>query len=40
VADRIAAVRAIVNPDKLRHIENSGNFGVWLKRLKQLPPSG
>jgi RNA polymerase sigma-70 factor (TIGR02957 family) len=30
VTDRIAAVRSIVNPDKLRHIPGAGDFGRWL----------
>ena len=29
---RIRAVRSIVNPDKLRHLPNSVDFGAWLRR--------
>ena len=33
VADgRIQAVRAVVNPDKLRHVAGAGDFGAWLRR--------
>lgn len=32
VDGRIAAVRSVVNPDKLRHVPNAGNFGEWLRR--------
>jgi RNA polymerase sigma-70 factor (ECF subfamily) len=33
VADsRIVAVRAIVNPDKLRHVPGVADFGEWLRR--------
>ncbi len=28
---RIVAVRAVVNPEKLRHIEGAGDFGRWLR---------
>lgn len=31
VDNRIAAIRSVVNPEKLRHIENSGDFGAWLR---------
>ena len=30
VDNRIAAIRAVVNPDKLRHLAGAGNFGEWL----------
>lgn len=31
---RIAAVRAVVNPEKLRHIPNHGDLGEWLARMR------
>jgi RNA polymerase sigma-70 factor (ECF subfamily) len=30
--DRITAVRAIVNPDKLRHVPGAADLGEWLRR--------
>ena len=33
IGDTITAVRAIVNPDKLRHFGNILDFGTWLKGL-------
>jgi RNA polymerase sigma-70 factor (TIGR02957 family) len=35
--ERITAVRAVVNPDKLRHIEGAADFGDWLRRGKAAP---
>jgi RNA polymerase sigma-70 factor (TIGR02957 family) len=35
--DRITAVRSIVNPDKLRHLANAGNFGEWLASGRSEP---
>jgi RNA polymerase sigma-70 factor (ECF subfamily) len=32
IGDTITAVRAIVNPDKLRHFGNTMDFGAWLRR--------
>ena len=34
VDDRIAAIRAVVNPDKLRHLGNTEDFGKWLASKK------
>lgn len=30
--DGVAAVRSVVNPDKLRHIPGAADFGEWLRR--------
>lgn len=32
VDGQIAAVRSVVNPDKLRHVPGAGNFGEWLRK--------
>lgn len=32
VDGRIAAIRSVVNPDKLRHVPGAGDFGEWLRQ--------
>jgi RNA polymerase sigma-70 factor (ECF subfamily) len=33
---RIAAVRSVVNPEKLKHIPGAGDFGEWIRRGNRL----
>ena len=35
VDGRIAAVRSVVNPEKLRHVPGAGHFGEWLRRARR-----
>jgi RNA polymerase sigma-70 factor (TIGR02957 family) len=39
VDEKITAIRSIVNPDKLRHLGNNGDFGEWLTSRRQPLPS-
>src|SRR5690606_9505080 len=36
--DHIRAIRVVVNPDKLRHVPGAGDFGRWVRRVREYLP--